>query len=482
MFITLILLYLTQSCNDFSDCLQGKCIKGNCSCFSNWEGEYCEKKKKCRWGNLINETCYCPKKYYFDGKNCRQNCTYGIYDIQIDSCICRKDWKDDSFNSIFKNTKCSQFKCKSNFQCQNLTGIITATCPVYKYNCYCGLTHFDLRYSNVKCMNFLFSIVVSYTYFYLYICKNWLWFISVSLAIISIPFGKRRTKCDHHITVSWLYIIKNFLNMNINCKGSCVYNVNFRVRDDFALSIYWLKTGIWWYIFFTYKLLILLLLLLIKELILIVLLIIGLCILSICICLVTDCNLNNFSYINFTKKKQDIIPLNLYYEGPFPNYQSRCYLFNIFPFKYYPQFPDNLQGGLFGYLIGTHITRNTYMGGNFIIDLFSLQLFNTKDFKDNKDWKISINNYLNDYNHLNNYNIISENSDSNIIGNTHICKNSKLISKETDICWICNNYLIEYHQWENCKHQFCVNCSTKMLELSLPCPLCRNIPLRVIKN
>ena len=145
--------------------------------------------------------------------------------------------------------------------------------------------------------------------------------------------------------------------------------------------------------------------------------------------------------------------------------------------------------------MGTHILRNCYLCGNPFIDLFSLSLFNFYDLKNDENWRLFIKGELEENHNLSMYhNLIELDFDHNNllindnnnpikeIGKTKVYLKKKMVDKEKEICWICGDNLINYHLWKNCNHYFCENCSTSMLYLSYPCPLCRNIPLRVIER
>jgi hypothetical protein len=69
------------------------------------------------------------------------------------------------------------------------------------------------------------------------------------LGVVSLPFGRKRPFCDHHR--SWMAICKRCLGYNTNCDGSCVRQRRWCIRDDLALSLYWFKSCIWWYMFLT---------------------------------------------------------------------------------------------------------------------------------------------------------------------------------------------------------------------------------------
>lgn len=139
----------------------------------------------------------------------------------------------------------------------------------------------------------------------------------------------------------------------------------------------------------------------------------------------------------------------------------------------------------------THILKNTYHGNNKFIDLLSLSWLR-RDLRNNINWQVTIRN------------IIKKETNHNIEEQTHTISNSSLdinllepkflhniplvkynildniniINSEhidTDECWICTESMSNYIVW-SCKHAFCRNCTSKMLALKMPCPLCRVVP------
>ena len=205
----------------------------------------------------------------------------------------------------------------------------------------------------------------------------------------------------------------------------------------------------------------------------------------------------------------DNISDNLYKGGPLPDklhyFKNTKYCKYIFTPLYYllqtcPSMPDNLQGGIVGYIAGTHILNSCNVN-KYIGSILSLRWARVHiDLRDNIEWHNKINHYItNNYNTISitpslksikrftsrssfihsesviqsiyNY-IVLYTYDYPIIDNKLSYFNLEFI--RDDECWICNQMPSRWHKW-GCDHVFCQTCSFYMIEKDIPCPLCRKV-------
>lgn len=52
---------------------------------------------------------------------------------------------------------------------------------------------------------------------------------------------------------------------------------------------------------------------------------------------------------------------------------------------------------------------------------------------------------------------------------------------EMGTCWICREENIVKYDAYSCGHIFCTDCSIAMMSRKMPCPLCRAVPLYIVR-
>ncbi len=582
------LVYLTAACQVANDCHQhGDCVNGVCQCQASWTGESCQTPN-CVGGTIDKQgTCHCDFGSSLREGICTKDCKHGVFQNTTGKCQCNDNWSTAGITDTIDWLKgsCSQFKCQTSNQCQSLLpSVSNPSCPVKGWNCYCGFSHLGFQNNQAGCMSFPYAFSVAVFKVYKYLCLSLFWKIGLSLAIISLPFGRRRPNCDHHR--SWMAKIKNCLGCPTTCDGSCIYQKRWCLRDDFALSLYFVKTTCWWYMLASCLIAILgYIWSMILWIIISVVLIVAACAACLALCngndsnsnndcdncerclCCSDCNGTGCCSQSYTSHGNTYNTNIVYIGGPYPDPCWGCYCCEPTPYygstertssyprsnsidrnmnsssndnddcgngkcgcccccftplKYlvsiYPVFPENLHGGFVGYLMGTHIKKNNYTGGNRFIDWMSLSQFRTRDLRHNQEWRQTIRGHLihnynettiniNDDDHvpqplyenygdilskplipasapplkhdyrtvykyglyLNNYALpITE--EISIVNRDHINANE---------CWICCEPAVKWHVWKSCRHAYCESCSEKMLSQKMPCPLCRNAPIGV---
>jgi hypothetical protein len=494
----LCLLYaipVMSRCKSRMDCsFHGDCTNGRCQCDDGWKGYSCI----IRTGD--------------------RNCGHGAYSNATDSCVCNDHWKTSGFTDTVNwlDGTCNQFECQSNSQCQELTGLSGAKCPIKNWNCYCGLSHAGFKTSNVKCMTGIYAFSFSAFYAYKIACREYIWKIAILLSILSLPFGMSRRECDHHRSWIYRYIKKS------SCDGSCVHDRKWKLSNDLALSLYWLTVGAWWYGFLT---LIGATLFFIWCVIIWILAIIA-CIAAICTsckdnnnsnndnccdcCNDSDCSVcctDNYGYVRYHNNVNII-----YIGGPSPNNCCDCDCCSkIFSplgwmIKSYPTFPQNLHGGVVGYLMGTHCTqsKDRALRCTTIANFMSLRWMHSTDLRNNDRWRNTVRqhvrndrqNPISQHIHRPSNKLLPHppvNMDQSLLvasrsirGSTVVETINNDIPSEVKIwnrdhyckneCWICNESSSTWHLWKHCNHAYCDSCSNEMLDRKMPCPLCRQIP------
>ena len=490
----------------------------------------CTTKEDCNEGTCINNICKCKYGFHLYNGYCDKSCKHGNFSRVQDKCICDEGWKRASFSNTLEWFKdvCTQYKCKSDQECRRLLpNVDNPTCPVKGWDCYC---YNKLWYENndAKCMGFMYWLSVSAVKIYLYLSIKVYPYIFATLIIISIPFGTRRYRCDHYR--SWWCNFKRKLGIQIICHGECTRKKRFYFRDDFALSIYNFKLFIWWYTFTTCLVIIfafvwsiaLWMLVLLLLVIIGIVLCLGLCASTgegglICFdCQTTDCICSCDNSSN--DDNNSVMTINEQYlstNGPLPEseYSICCiaclkkysickpivYLINS-----YPNFPDNLQGGIVGYLSGTHIlnSKNINKIPGYILSLKWIK--KNRDLRHDKSWQQSVSAFMNDqYNSISTvptlknikrtsitsdlinkesviistYKHITVHTHENPITLNGVCATNRECIQD-DECWICCNFPVKWHKWD-CNHVYCQTCSYTMINKDIPCPLCRKVTLQV---
>lgn len=194
-----------------------------------------------------------------------KKCMHGDWDDASKTCNCWKHWKTAGITDTidFIEGSCEQFQCESNEHCQEKLGLDHAECPVEGWNCYCGWEYafkdgwhgWDPRKDGLdnldgECMGVMYTFSVDATRG-LTAFLEWAWIPFVILAVIALPFGRKRAVCDHHRPSMWNYIRRCF-RCQIECTGGCVMSSVYTadtLKDDLAWTIYILDLMVWLYLF-----------------------------------------------------------------------------------------------------------------------------------------------------------------------------------------------------------------------------------------
>jgi len=325
-----------------------------------------------------------------------------------------------------------------------------ATCPIEGWNCYCGAWYalqfwghgyetarptdqdrLDSGDTGAECMGVMYSFSVGGTEWVLWIL-HWLWIPFSIVAMIALPFGRKRARCDHHTPSLWNSIRRCF-GRESQCVGNCVMSETYNVdclMDDLAWTIYVLDVGIWCYLFLSTLLVVVMfiwtvVLWVVVILTLIVVLIAGLfmgggevsgCDINCCAgdcCVGGDCGgLVLASHTHGTVGDiywAGLVPNTPWYHGGGDDCccSAGCCRSCCAPLAFlvwvFPVLPENAWGGIYGYFfIGTHhMTPEDRLytstdGGNQLIEFLRMGWLRPRDNHSEDAWRTQVYNFLQD--------------------------------------------------------------------------------------
>lgn len=198
-----------------------------------------------------------------DGNVTAMNCIHGTWAAEEKVCKCDTGWGTAGITDTvdFVEGVCEQYHCVSDEVCQERLKIPSSTCPIKGWNCYCG---WEWAVKNkwhgwetptsdeggAECMG------VMYTFSFtaareLRSVLEWVWTPFAILALLSLPFGRKRVRCDHH-QPSLSNFIRKCLGLMSECNGDCTTSTSYTwdiLCDDLAWSVYWMELGVWVYFF-----------------------------------------------------------------------------------------------------------------------------------------------------------------------------------------------------------------------------------------
>lgn len=173
----------------------------------------------------------------------------------------------------------------------------------------------------------------------------------------------------------------------------------------------------------------------------------------------------------------------------------------------FPVVPENAWGGALGLLMGTHHLTPTcwlYQGGNCFVEFLRMGWRRNTDLHSSNSWRGTVHNFLAGgdrqvqpelrrtftQNQRN-----EEHQNVVFIGRARAVKVHRVFSRTADdcvtssyddyqgnTCWICQQSNPDWDLWLSCRHLFCKECSTQMLQRRMPCPLCRVASSTVLRG
>jgi hypothetical protein len=358
----------------------------NCICDFGWSQ------------NILNIDNYTKNKLYENPKfylECTyyNECNHGIWDINKKKCICYKNWRNYNIfdiisKEIYNDTKCEQFNCVSDNQCKKLLYNNEAKCIIKHQDCYCGLKYalknkwMGYKNNNASCMSLLYIINFKLIFIIEYILLYG-WYYTLCLSTIFIIFGQIRIRCPHNNKS-----IFNLLYYRIKDPCQCIYNKKkcniTDICDNFAWSIYIIELSIWLHMFilsiyfillswWLYMLSFIIFMLLISYIIVkysFIVIIYMFSVLFKLMCCNEQCIENNINQCSITYNIYNLYCCKIFCcDCNFNNINNINIDLNVltyifYPFLFilslYPKCPDNLWGGLFGMIIGTHKYCNLF--------------------------------------------------------------------------------------------------------------------------
>jgi len=377
-----------------------------------------------------------------------ERCKHGTFNEDTQSCHCFKGWATAGITDTldFLEGVCEQFHCQSDEQCQDILHISDATCPVRNWNCYCSFKYAFWNMGHgyetndrggAECMGVMYAFSIFST--------EWLWWfmqeawkVFFVLAALALPFGRKRSICDHHTPSLW-NMLRRCCGVSVDCPGTCVHQEGYSMdtfKDDLAWTLYFLDLCIWLYVFFAtlYVVALFIWSIVLWAAVFVILLmtcLVGACgmcgegmagagDLAGCNCCDGCCNADccgDCCMVNAYHPAD-----NFYYGGTFPydpfwgyggygveshdccnccGDQSCCgaccrplaVLIYVFPIM-----PENAWGGFVGrFVFGTHKDtppEEMYQGGNDIIEFFRMGWRRNADLHGNRSWRRQVHNFL----------------------------------------------------------------------------------------
>lgn len=393
-----------------------------------------------------------------DNKECR----HGYWDKKDQHCKCYEGWATAGITDTmdFIEGVCEQFRCKSDSQCQEVLGIAGATCPVEGWNCYCGWAYAfhnfghgyetAARHGGGECMGIMYTFSVWATES-LGRAMAWMWRPFCIVALVLLPFGRKRSICDHQWPSLWNGM-RHVVGCSPACHGACVMNASYTMdtfKDDVAWSIYVLDVAVWAYLFmgtlYVISMLIWSFILWVLVLVMLVVALIaalcmscgeGLAACGNCDCCNGCCGGGDCAGGGTSADCCDCFMLGahhpggmtadaFYWNGPFP--YDPCWGYTGYgnlsvpsggdcncccdwncctsicrPLAWllfvFPVLPENAWGGFCGYwFFGTHHhtpANRLYQGGNPVVELMRMGWRRRADLHSNESWRVQVYNFL----------------------------------------------------------------------------------------
>lgn len=179
----------------------------------------------------------------------------------------------------------------------------------------------------------------------------------------------------------------------------------------------------------------------------------------------------------------------------------------------FPSAPENAWGGLIGYWCGTRMgtpPENQYQGGNALVEFLGMWWRRRGDLHGEDGWRKTVRDFLYPPDALEHaeasrrqatqpraqgYTLDMSSPTLSTVGAATVRRLNRPLSRRRDMCvessfddyangecWICAQGCDEWDCWIQCRHIFCKECSSKMLNLSMPCPLCRVVSTSVLRG
>lgn len=164
-----------------------------------------------------------------------------------------------------------------------------------------------------------------------------------------------------------------------------------------------------------------------------------------------------------------------------------------------PRLPENMLGGILGFLLGTHPLRNQYDSDSQVVRILARPCWTLSNRSER--WRRYIYEWLHEREAHEAVSLqggaVAEirregGSNRSTIGGVVIEHELGTFSSadsifnfedyESKTCWICQNPADRWDLWISCRHVFCERCSSEMLKRSMPCPLCRVRSGRILRR
>lgn len=158
---------------------------------------------------------------------------------------------------------------------------------------------------------------------------------------------------------------------------------------------------------------------------------------------------------------------------------------------YFPKMPENMLGGIIGWLVGTHPLRNNYDPDSAVVLALSRPCWAMSNR--NERWRREVYQWLHEQDAVEAASRTGQTvaePDGSGLSTGQIRYGGVVVECEVgafspaqrifnfedyerNCCWICQDASSEWDMWNSCRHVFCKKCSGEMMRRRMPCPLCR---------
>lgn len=463
-------------------------------------------------------------------------CGHGSYNFTEEKCICAAAWRHAGISSPweFFNGRCSQHRCVSDVLCQESLGLPFATCPVKGWNCDCGLSHafYGTGSEGAQCMFPWWALVMKITRAYVAVMQR-LWLVMLLAAVCLLLVGK------NVVGTMESYRLEVFFH---DCAWS-VFVLKFGIwLYAFSTVTYLCLLGLWLFVavFAAVAIMVAILMFAAAMACMAASGEAGAGGLGECCCGGDGCTGCGFSECGACEcadcaaggefcaccggsaATAEAGPMALYSYEPFWFYYWPTYYhsghagepwccgcpggslaqrfwtcFGWVPcfrllISVAPRLPENMLGGILGFVLGTHPLRNVAhpQHHSWARRLLSRPCYSLTNRSDR--WRRHVYEWLHERDAFDAVastgNTVAEvevdaNSARMKIGDVVIEQEAGHFTEDDELfnmadytgneCWICQASGDQWDLWVSCRHAFCQKCSVEMLRRRMPCPFCR---------
>lgn len=263
------------------------------------------------------------------------------------------------------------------------------------------------------------------------------WKLFLVLAVLGLPFGKKRVICDHHAPSLWKGL-RSVLGCPPRCHGQCLMANRYSFgmfMDDIAWTLYALEMAVWTYLFLGVMWALALFFWSLVLWLMVIMMCIAVAIAGFCAACCSGggdgCGCDAAADVGCTGACDSCCALHLphalpgstdifYWGGPMPYATPDCSWYGcesglgpsgttgcsncwvcFWPLAWlcyvFPVAPQNAWGGLSGYIFGTHpltAPEHLYQGGSSVVEFFRMGWRRGGDLYSNDAWRKQVYDFL----------------------------------------------------------------------------------------